>query len=259
LTWRLWGAASIDDLVARALDLSLSLDQRKLAVESIGFIDDARAAEVMLELASAGSPVKGEATAWLLRNLAGEWAKHGIGAGLKERGIYDPDAIVVSASPVPVPPPNAGLPPVGDILKLVGDAARGKAAAARCIICHQVDGNGADYGPNLKGWGATQSLEAIVRAVAEPSAGIAHGYMGTEVVLKDGGIIHGIAFNNSELWMKDALPLVIQSAGGITQLVPKDRIEKKNEFKRSLMYDPATLGLGAQDIADIAAWLRTYH
>lgn len=66
-------------------------------------------------------------------------------------------------------------------------------------------------------------------------------------------------FNNSNLSLKNALPLVIQSAGGITQLVPKDRIEKKNEFQRSLMYDPAALGLKAQDIADIAAFLESYR
>ena len=259
LTWRLWGAASIDDLRTRSLDLSLSSDQRKLAVESIGFIDDARAAEVMLELASNGSPVKGEATAWLMRNLAGEWAKYDIAEGLKEQGIYDPEAITVTASPVPEPPANAHLPPVADILQLKGDAARGKIAAARCVLCHQVDGRGTDYGPNLKGWGATQSREAIIRAIAEPSAGIAHGYDGTEVVLKNGGIIHGIAFNNSDLWLEKALPLVIQSAGGITQLIPRDRIKEKREFRRSLMYGPATLGLKAQDIADIAAWLRSYR
>ena len=46
---------------------------------------------------------------------------------------------------------------------------------------------------------------------------------------------------------------------GLTQLIPKDRIEKQNTFKRSLMYDPSTLGLTAQDIADIAAWLQSYR
>ena len=259
LTWRLWGAASIDDLKARSLDLRLTLEQRKLAVESIGFIDDARAAEVMLDLASDGSSTKGEAATWLMRNMVGEWAKYGISKGLKEKGIYDPETVTVSASPVPRPPANSKLPPVADILKLKGDATHGKVTATRCILCHQIDGNGTDYGPNLKGWGATQTRETIVRAIAEPSAEIALGYQGTEVILKDGGIIHGIAFNNSNLFLRNALPLVIQSAGGITQLVPKDRIEKKNEFQRSLMYDPAVLGLKAQDIADIAAFLESYR
>lgn len=238
---------------------ALPLDQRKFSAESLGFIDDARAASVMLELASTGSPLRGDATAWLLRNLSGEWAKYDIGKALKEKGLYDPQTITVTASPVPAAPAGAKLPPVADILKLLGDAARGKVAAARCMMCHQIDGNGADYGPGLKGWGPNQSLEAIVRSVAEPSAEIALGYNGSEVLLKDGGVIHGIAFNNSDLALDTALPLVIQSAGGLTQLIPKDRIQKKKEFDRSLMYDPASLGLSAQDIADIAAWLQIYR
>jgi putative membrane-bound dehydrogenase-like protein len=259
LTWRLWGAASIDDLKARSLAPSLSLQQRKFAVESIGFIDDARAAAALLELASEGSPMRGDATAWLLRNLAGEWAKYDLAEGLKEKGIYDPDSIAVNPSPVPVLAEGAKRPSVTEILKLRGDPARGKVAAARCILCHQIDSNGADYGPDLRGWGATQTREVIVRAIADPSAEIALGYKGTEVVLKGGGVIHGIAFNNNDHNRENPPPLVVQSAGGITQLIPKARIEKKRELKRSLMYDPASLGLKAQDIADIAAWLRTYR
>ena len=212
----------------------------------------------MLDLAADGSPVRGEATAWLLRNLAGEWAKYDLNEKLKVAGIYDPASIKLSPAPVPE---SAGskLPSVAELLKLKGDPARGKIAAARCVLCHQIDRQGTDYGPNLQGWGANQTLETIVRAIAEPSAEIALGYKGTEVRLKDGGIIHGIAFNNSDLWLENALPLVIQSAGGLTQLVPKDRIEKKRSFERSLMYDPVTLGLSAQDIADIAAWLKGYR
>lgn len=259
LTWRLWGAASIEDLKARSTDPALSLKQRKLAVESIAFIDDAHAARVMLELASYRSPIKGDAVAWLLRNYSGEWAKHDIGKALKEQGIYDPETITVNPSPVPAVPTNPKLPAIADILKLDGDATRGKkVAAARCILCHQIDGIGPDYGPNLAGWGPNQTREVVVRAIAEPSAEISLGYEGTEVLLKDGGVVHGIAFNNSDLWLKDALPLVIQSAAGSIQLIPKERIKKKSDFKRSLMYDPASLGLEAQDIADIATWLQSY-
>jgi len=259
LTWRLWGAASIEDLRARATDPALSLEKRKFAVESLAFIDDAHAADVMLELASDRSPLEGDAIAWLLRNLSGEWAKHDISEGLKERGIYDPETITVNPAPVPSVPADAKQPSIADILKLDGYASRGKKLAAdRCTLCHQIDGIGADYGPNLSGWGPNQTREVIVRSIAEPSAEISLGYEGTEVLLEDGGVIHGIAFNNSDLWLKDALPLVIQSVAGSIQLIPKNRIKKKRDFQRSLMYDPGTLGLGAQDISDIAAWLQTY-
>ena len=257
LTWRLWGAASLDHLKARATDLSLSLDQRKFAIESIAFVDNERASRIMLELASEGSPVKGEATAWLLRNAAGEWARYDLAKGLKERGIYDPESIALVAAPVPSPPGPA--PEVEEILKLKGNPSRGRTTAARCILCHQVDGQGNDYGPNLRGWARNQDQEVIVRAIANPSAEIAHGYNGTEIILKDGGLIHGVAFNNSDLGRSDSPPVVIQSAGGLTQLIPKERIERQRDFKRSLMYDPVTLGLTAQDIADLSAWLRSYR
>jgi len=255
LTWRLWGTASIDGLKARALDRKLTAAERKFATESIAFIDDKQAAAAMLELASESSPVRGEATAWLLRNLAGEWAKHGIADDLKEKGIYDPDSIELVAAPVPEPP--AAQPKVTEILKLKGDVARGKLAAARCVACHEIEGTGVDFGPNLKGWAAKQTVEGVVRSIAEPSADIALGYAGTEVKLKGGGVIHGIAFNNID---HVPVPLVIQSAGGLTQLVPKSRIEgKRKTMGRSLMLDPTSLGLGAQDIADLAAWLKTYR
>jgi putative heme-binding domain-containing protein len=146
---------------------------------------------------------------------------------------------------------------VAEILELKGDAARGRVAASRCLTRHRIEGNGPDYGPDLKGWGLTQTREVIVRSIVDPSAEIALGYKGTEVLLKDGGVIHGIAFNNSDSYIKNSPPIVIQSAGGITQFIPQNRIKKKHEFKRSLMYDPVTLQLKAQDIADIAAWLQT--
>ena len=257
LTWRLWGSASIDALRSRVLDRSLSLEKRKFAVESIAFIDDEKAARVMLELASPGSPLAGEATAWLMRNVAGEWSKYNLREALKEQNIYDPESLVISASPVP--PPSTPIPDVNKILNLPGDPARGKLVTAKCILCHKIEGLGTDYGPNLRGWARNQTQDVIIRAIADPSAEIALGYGGTEVILKNGGRIHGIAFNNSDLGRDDSPPVVIQSAGGQTQLIPRERIEKRQGFKRSLMYDPGTLGLTNQDIADLAAWLRTYQ
>ena len=162
----------------------------------------------------------------------------------------------MASAPVPV---AERQPNLTEILSLRGDPARGRVAATRCILCHEIDGNGKDYGPNLKGWGTTQPREVIIRAIADPSAEIALGYQGTEVLLKDGGIVHGLAFNNTDLGRADSPPVVIQSAGGVTQLIPKERIAEKRSFKRSLMYGPDTLGLSPQDIADITAWLRSYR
>ncbi len=98
--------------------------------------------------------------------------------------------------------------------------------------------------------------EVIARALAQPSVEIALACKGTEVVLKDGGVIHGITFNNSNRGGRGALPLPVQPAGEVTQLISPERIEKTRGLKRSLMYDPTTPGPSAQDIADLAARLQ---
>ncbi|NNC89952.1 MAG: c-type cytochrome [Akkermansiaceae bacterium] len=252
LTWRLWPAAAAGDLQARAMSDSLPSEARKFAVESLAFIDDRKAVDALLALASRPSPVKADAAAWLLRNGTGEWAKYDLKAELKAKGIYDPDTITVTPVTVPEPPKTSKLPPLGEILAMKGDAERGKATALRCTVCHQINGIGPDYGPNLKGWGKGQTLDVIARSIVDPSADIAHGFRGTGVALKDGGAIHGIAFNDGD-------PLIIQSTGGITQMVPGNRIKKKWKLKHSLMLSADQLGLTAQDVADLVAWLRVYE
>lgn len=249
LTWRLWPAAAVSDLKARAMSTKLTRAQRAFAVESLAFIDDRKSVDAMLELADK-SPAKGEAAAWLLKNGIGEWKKYDLGKELKDRGIYDPATIVVT--PVTVAAPE-GKPKysVADVLKLTGDAEKGKATAMRCVMCHQFNGVGPDYAPNLKGWGGGQPAEVIACGIIEPSADISHGFDGTEVKLKDGGIIHGLALNDGD-------PLIITSTGGITQMIPKNRIQKKGELHRSLMLSADQLALTPQDLADLVAFLKKY-
>ena len=79
-------------------------------MESLAFIDHRSAVDAMLALAAEGSPARGEAMNWLLRQGTGEWRKYNLARELKETGVYDPDKIRVS--PVTVPdPPRATLPP----------------------------------------------------------------------------------------------------------------------------------------------------
>ena len=44
--------------------------------------------------------------------------------------------------------------------------------------------------------------------------------------------------------------------GGITQMIPRDKIEAKKKMTRSLMLSAAQLGLTAQDVADLVAYLK---
>lgn len=257
LAWRLHPPQSIPAFKTRALSPALPLKARKEALTAIGFNTGADAAQAMLAIAEAlgSSPaantpeaaVRDTALWWLLNRKDNVWKEHGLSAALKEKGIYDPNKVMLSAVNLPDPPPAAFT--VAEALKLTGDAARGAAVSQRCYMCHQIGGNGAEFGPELTSWGRTQGTEVILRSVIDPGADIAHGFEGMRIETTDGLVIDGLV-------LTDADPVVIRSMGGLTQTVPKAKIKSKVSLGRSLMMSATQLGLTAQECADLAAFLR---
>lgn len=249
ITWRLQPPAAIPALVKRAQSEALSDEQRQRAIDTIAFTRTEEAANAMAQLAQ----VENEAAKrWLLSRAWGEWKDFGMQAKLKEFGIYDPDNVTVTTMIVPPTAPVSSLPPISEIAKLTGNVEKGQALTARCYACHKIEGNGVAYGPDLRKWVSNQGLEPFIRAVVDPSAEIAHGFNGASVRLKDGGYIHGLAISRQD-------PVIVQSMGGITQIIPKAKVDRVANFKRSLMLSAEQLGLTAQDIADLAAYLKTYN
>jgi putative heme-binding domain-containing protein len=109
---------------------------------------------------------------------------------------------------------------------------------------------GWDPDPVLDGWGQGKSADVIATAIVRPSAEIAHGYEGTELKTKDGLTIQGVL-------LKEGDPLMMRSMGGITQIIPADRVASRRRMPVSLMMSAAQLGLSAQDVADLIAFLRS--
>ena len=70
-----------------------------------------------------------------------------------------------------------------------------------------------------------------------------------ELKTKDGLTIQGVL-------MKEGDPLMIRSMGGVTQIIPADRLAQRRRMPGSLMMSAAQLGLTAQDVADLVAFLR---
>jgi len=239
----------VPDLSARARSTTLSIADRRLALDTLAFINDPAASTAMLSLAQAEGPLREPATLWLLNRMSNDWANHGLRPALKTAGIYDPDSLKLREAVVP--PPAAGLPDLSieGSSRLIGDAARGKNKVTACLMCHAIGGTGAEVGPGLDGWGRGKSAEVIATALIQPSAEIAHGYEGTEIKTKDGVTIQGIL-------IKEGDPLMIRSMGGVTQIVPTDRVASRRRMPRSLMMSAAQLGLAAQDVADVIAFLR---
>ena len=249
LAWRLTPSAAVSPFAARAMAAALPEKERLAAVTALGFIPTQEAASALLGLAQkATGLVQQQAFWWLLNYKDTRWAGFGVDAELKTRGLYDPATVVLNESVVPPAPPTK-LPPVAEIAALKGDAARGAALVTACYLCHHIGGQGAEYGPNLTAFAKMQPPEVVIEAIVNPSADISHGFEGTQVTLKDGKVIHGLMLSSGD-------PVVIQSMGGVTQLIPTDRVKSRTRLNRSLMLGADQLGLNAQGVADIVAYLR---
>ncbi|NLT71992.1 MAG: c-type cytochrome [Verrucomicrobiaceae bacterium] len=250
IAWRLHPPSAIEDLSVRAQSGILTKDQREQSLDAIAFIRTRGAATAMLTLAQIDTPLKSRALWWLMNRMNNDWKEYGLLEEMKTRGIYDPGKVVIQEVLIPEPDEiqKAALT-VESVLALTGDPERGKTTATRCIMCHEIGGTGVAFGPPLDGWGRGQTLEVIVRSIVDPSADISHGFDGTELVTKDGKTIHG-------LLLQDGNPAIISGMGGITQILPKGSIASKKKLSRSMMLSAAQLGLTAQDVADLAAFLK---
>jgi putative heme-binding domain-containing protein len=193
--------------------------------------------------------IKDYALWWLIKRSTDEWADFGVPELLKKEGLFDPDTATLVAVTTPEAPPNPPEFEVASVLALPGDAQRGATTIQRCYMCHQVDGTGVDFGPNLTGWGRSQPPSVIAEALINPSKDIAHGFDGMEITTKDGLTIQGQVLTDGEI-------VIVRSLGGQTQYIPRKRIAKREKMTRSMMLSALQIGLTPQDIADLIAYLQ---
>jgi putative heme-binding domain-containing protein len=146
------------------------------------------------------------------------------------------------------------LPPLSELLKLQGDAGRGKIVfetTGTCAKCHVVNGAGKQVGPDLSEIGDKLSRPAFFESILYPSAGISHSYESHTVATKDGDIVTGILTSDTP----EAVTLKLQD--GLTRTVAKSQIEQMERSKLSMM--PADLQklMSAQDLADVVEYMTT--
>ena len=250
LVWRLTPAAAVKAFAARAMAPQLNETERLAATTALGFIPTRDAAFALLDLAEKGAGmVKNHALWWVLNYKDSRWPEQNLNAALKDRGLYDAENVTITPSVIPAPEPTK-LPAVAEIAQLKGDAARGATLGQTCYVCHRIGDKGVDYAPALTGFGQRQSTEVLITALVNPSSDIANGYEGREITLKDGSIVDGLVLSSGN-------PLVVQSMGGLTQLIPTAKVASQRPLRRSLMLSAEQLGLTGQDVADVVAWLKT--
>ncbi len=143
------------------------------------------------------------------------------------------------------------LPPIGDIANLVGDPVKGKElffGRAVCSTCHLFGEEGRDIGPNMTTIGQRYDRLAILDAVINPSAGIAFGYETVLIETTDGQSLSGFVVGDSDT-------VIIKDIGGQQHMVSKSKIKTRQTMDQSIMPAGTGLGLNAQDLADVVAFL----
>ena len=142
------------------------------------------------------------------------------------------------------------LPPVAELAKRPGDAARGQLVfMSYCFTCHQVNGVGIDFGPALSEIGGKLAREAIYDSILNPSAGISFGFEGFEVKTKSGETFIGMVASDT------ADELALRVPGGVVQKMPKANIASKTPLGVSLMTPGLHTVMEESQLVDLVEYL----
>ena len=243
ITWRLHPKEAVPDLLQRASNDKLSEKQRQRAMETLAFVPQKEAADAMLKIALEGpEDLRKEANFWIKNRSTGTWRTYKIAEKLGPKKTMQ---VVIKTDH------KSQLPAIDKILTLKGNAANGKKlflGKASCFACHQIDNKGLDFGPDLTAAAKILDRRNLIDAIIHPSASIALGFEGVTVHKKDGTTVSGFIKASGD-------PLVMQTPGGVQVAIDRKSIKKTEKLKDSLMPPASALGLSAQDVVDLQAFL----
>lgn len=151
--------------------------------------------------------------------------------------------------------PGANLGEEPDIFTLsrkIGDTGKGKNVfQSHCSNCHQIDGLGIRFGPDLSEIGDKLSPRGLYQAILYPSAGVSFGYEGVRLTLHNGEVYQGYIESKTD----EGLQLRIQS--GTTVSIRNIDIKTREDLQISLMTEGLYRILSEQELVDLVAFLQT--
>ena len=144
------------------------------------------------------------------------------------------------------------LPPVSELVNQTGNSTTGRYVfKTYCESCHQVQGEGIEFGPNLSEIGSKLAKRALYEAILYPSAGINFGYEGYLIKTKDGKLYNGYITSQTET------ELTLRMMGGLLQTIPLQEIASKEALEQSLMTANLQMAMSEQEIVDLVEYLGT--
>ena len=136
-----------------------------------------------------------------------------------------------------------------------GDISNGKKVffrpASACATCHQINGQGIDFGPKLSGIGTKLGKEALYLSILEPSAGIAFGYEAWLLKLNNGAESLGIITSRTDT------EITITALGGISTTYKIEEIKSNTKLPNSIMPPGLHTTMSPQELVDMVTYLHS--
>lgn len=131
-----------------------------------------------------------------------------------------------------------------------GNATAGKALFAACAVCHQLGGEGFEYGPALDGMGAHPVADLLVHII-DPNRSVDEEHQTWNFTLKDGTQYAAlIAAENDQL-------VKIRQPGGVVLDLKTSDIAVRKKVAGSLMPEGLE-SLGGEALRDLIAYLQSF-
>jgi putative membrane-bound dehydrogenase-like protein len=227
---------SIDILKAVALDEKRSNSLRMNATRSLG--GSMEGADMVVALLKTGD-IKGDYKKAAAQGVSGDWRKN----IRMQAASYLDGGQTGEGKKLP------GLP---ELMAMNGNASRGLTVfKTNCAICHQVNGEGMDFGPKLSEIGSKLSKEGEYLAILHPDAGISFGYETSEVKLKDGTMLTGIISSKTETDLQMKFP------GGAVQNYKTSDVKSVKTTETSMMPSGIQESMSTQELVDLVDYLST--
>jgi putative membrane-bound dehydrogenase-like protein len=227
---------SIEILKKVALDDNRPTALRKEAMRSLG--GSMEGADVVVALLKSGD-IKGDYIKSAAQGVSGDWRKK-----IRQEAASYLDGGQSSG--------GKKLPTIPDLLAMKGNAAKGVAIfKTNCSTCHQINGEGMDFGPKLSEIGSKLPKEGQYLAILHPDAGISFGYEGWEVKFKDGSTMTGIVSSKTETDLQLKFP------GGVVQNYKMADVVSMKQIDSSMMPSGLQEAMSTQDLVDLVEYLAT--
>ncbi|CCH00558.1 membrane-bound dehydrogenase domain protein [Fibrella aestuarina BUZ 2] len=227
---------SLSMLKTVATDAKRPMAIRRQAARMIGGSWDGE--ELVIDLLKTGQ-LKGELKGAAYQGVATAWRK----SVRTEAAKYLDGAQTASTKK---------LPGVTELLAMNGDATRGLTVyKTNCSVCHQINGDGQDFGPKLSEIGSKLGKDGQYLAILYPDAGISFGYEGYEVKFKDGSTQMGIVSSKTETDLQMKFP------GGMVQNFKMADVVKMKQIDSSMMPSGLQEAMATQELVDLVEYLST--